>query len=868
MPAKIILEKYEVDPSEAEAGETVKVWGMIKNVGDKAEIGYVIIYVDDERIYEYTMSSPLDPGSSFAFSTNFTMPNKSVEVKFYSGHWDSDENRWVGDDAKTLTVGLVTPRPKAKFTVAALKHGIHTYTPGDSFTVSKGDPITVAVRVKNEGGAGWVALQVWNHMLHNGHLWKTYYFESGEEKDIVEEFTINNVGSFEIELILYNGNGEWEQSDTSGRFYVTVEAGEPDIRIVSITCSPATIYANEETHTLVVVKNYGNAPGTTSVAVLSTSPSGKTGRQSKSVELDPGEEETLDFPWTLDEVGEWRFEVVDTDLSCTVTVQERDYVSEVISAFHAGFETFIEYMQEFAGTIQDLAQAAFELWKESVENFIQYIDWLAEWSAEKVWEVVMNFCNIVECDEYFVSLMNYFTDLYSELRTVEEARSDAEYYADIAMKMYRGEEVEYVEVRVDGALGRVLGALATYESALFFETLAGWAMADLFLPSHSMAVYTLIDQNMWEAAKAANDEYQYAIATANLVMCILAAVVTGISIRGVDRRQQTLFKSYQTFAKKYGKPIGMSAIAWAVAFFYMYVYRGAQFYHDKMELAIVNKLRIPWKPPGVGEKTGVLDITSEPTNAEIYIWQDNEWKSTLMTTPAKIILPAGTQKVKLYTIDWRGYPYEKVIEVNIEYMKTTTEHVILSKEPRLPEEFEATVVEIRDKGTVVVAKNSDRIFVRLAGLDMPQLFTNSIFCSQCGGTVTISWKDWLDKCKNYLGQIAEGEKVIVLSDDNVKTLKEWDSVSENEVDKLLAVLVRKRDNLNINTAVIGAGYACANFKPGYVNKHVDKGEFLKAGALAIKSGYGIFSEITCPKKTITITSTPSAKIYIDRVYIK
>ena len=865
MPAKIILEKYDIDPTDPEAGETVDVWGKITNVGDKAETAYIIVYADDEKIYEHTTRSPLEPGTSYAFSTKFTMPNKPyVDVKFYSGHWDSDKGRWVQDDSKTVRI----PAPLAKFTVAALSYGTRTYLPGDSFTVSQGDTITIAVRVKNEGGAGKVALQVWNHTLSKGYFWKEYQFESGEEKDIAEEFSIDNVGSFEIELILYNGNESWEQSDVSGRFYVTVEAGKPDIRIVSITCSPATIYANEETHTFVVVKNYGDAPGTKSVAVLSTSPSGKTGRQSKSVELDPEEEETLDFPWTLDEVGEWKFEVVDTDLSCTVTVQERDYVSEVISAFHAGFETFIEYMREFAGTIQDLAQAAFELWKESAENFIQYIDWLVEWSAEKVWEVVMNFCNIVECDEYFVSLMNYFTDLYSELRTVEEARSDAEYYADIAMKMYRGEEVEYVEVRVDGALGRVLGALATYESSLFFETLAGWAIADLFLPSHSMVVYNLIERGMWEAAKEANDKFQYAIASANIVMCVLAAVVSGLSFKGVDRRQQTLFKSYQSFAKKYGKPIGISAIAWAVAFFYMYVYSAAQFFHDKMELLIANKLRIPWKPPGVGEKTGVLDITSEPTNAQIEFWQDNTWKPTQLITPAKIMLPVGKQKVRLYTVDWRGYPYEKVIEVDIEYMKTTTRHVVLDKKPRLPEEFEATVVEIRDKGTVIVARDTERIIVRLAGLDMPQLFTNSIFCSQCGGTVTISWKNWLDKCKNYLGQIAEGEKVIVLSDDSVKTLKEWDSVSENEVDKLLAVLVRKRDNLNINTAVIGAGYACANFKPGYVNKHVDKGEFLKAGALAIKSGYGIFSEITCPKKTITITSTPSAKIYIDRVYIK
>jgi endonuclease YncB( thermonuclease family) len=594
----------------------------------------------------------------------------------------------------------------------------------------------------------------------------------------------------------------------------------------------------------------------------------------QKITLSPHETRTVEWRnRVFSEVREYKIGVCADGYcdSITYTPAETDWVSGIISAFQSGFEAFVEYMEQFAGAIQDLAEAAHQILQQSIEDFVEFIDWLIEWSAEKVWEVVDALCKLIDCNQLLLDLLNLYTDLYSKVRTVEQAKGDAEFYADLLEKLYYNpESVEYVEMRVgvaSGAIGRVLGSVSTVIAAIGLESLIGWGLCDNFLATHSMIVYNLMERNMWEAAKEANDKLQYSIAVANIIMVVTAGVVSGLAFKNVDRRQQTLFKSYKNYATKYGKPIGAAAIAWALAFYYMYVFKAYQLAHDKYEILIYNKLGIPWTPPGVGEESGVLYITSEPTNALIYVWQDGEWKATQMVTPARIRLPVGRQRIKLYTIDWRGYEYEAVVDVDIPLHAGVDKHVVLSKKLAIPERFEGTVVEVRDKGTIMVYRDGVNVMVRLAGLDMPQLFSNSLYCSQCVGSINVSWKDWLDKCKSYLATIVEGEEVIVLSDDSRKTVREWDSVSENEVDKLLAVVIRKKDNVNVNLEVIKYGYACCNLKPNLINKHVDKGKFLEAGAFAIERGYGLFSVVRCPKRSITVTSYPAAKVYVDRRHI-
>jgi len=122
--------------------------------------------------------------------------------------------------------------PDAEFVVAGIAYKERSYLPGDSFTVARGDEITLAVRVENYGDTGEVALQVYNWSLKKEHLWKEYIIWNREERilrgldpwvDITEKFTIDDTGEFEIEFVLYNKvDDEWVYGDSSGRFYVTV----------------------------------------------------------------------------------------------------------------------------------------------------------------------------------------------------------------------------------------------------------------------------------------------------------------------------------------------------------------------------------------------------------------------------------------------------------------------------------------------------------------------------------------------------------------------------------------------------------------------------------------------------------------------
>jgi len=914
-------------------------------------------------------------------------------------------------------------------------------------------------------------LQVWNHTLSKGYFWKEYQFESGEEKDIAEEFSIDDVGSFEIELILYNGNESWEQSDASGRFYVTVEAGKPDIRIVSISCSPATIYANEETHTFVVVKNYGDAAGTKSVAVLSTSPSGETGRLSKPVELDPGEEETLDFPWTLDEVGEWRFEVVDTNLSCSVNVLpakddipgwvntivgwvnqgkeaflntvrdvkdyllpiwnnlvkpifdyspkvlqtifewflekgaefadffkpmldffERDWSADLSSAFSKGREAFISWLEDTYRYIDNSSWVNFarQKWEESVAAFCEAIDAIQEWDPNKAIEVGYVMLTAVAGEDlanWKAVTRRILEWMVSVARTIEDVEVQIE---QMISELAEGFEqagvlgLDYLKNKLRALSPFVAPAVLTagITVLMFIAEVVGYKAFLLFiceewLQASGMGVWVLISNKDWAGAAEALKDFQFkiyvyfiilfALCVVSLVAIVfaperiaawatkatkvakelqlaeqvaessarlekarktleeakaladakrwelaaekarLAAAEAGeipeglteyyrlrvkqksaelqAAMRRVERAIEErdaaeVSKAYKeaqiyhlvaeklsTVTTYLAKAAGVFMDLTVGLVFYMYG-TTAQRQYENYKRLIDAKIGIAYKPPKEGEKTGILEASSDPPDAKIYVWQDNEWRYTLTNTYGTVVLPIGRHKIKLELTDWRGYHWIKETEVEIKEGERTTISLSLDRADIVPvgvEEIDAYVIEAYSGDVIDVESEGRRFCVKLAGIDAPKLYRSSFYCSNCEGTRTIDWKEWLSKCRDYLNQLIQGKTVKLLVDSSNITERVLNSLTGEEEWMVLAVVMRGDDN--INEAMVVSGYACCDFRQPFMIKHVDKSKLLRAGATAIRNGSGVFSEITCPKKRIKITTTPSGRVYIDGVKI-
>jgi len=183
----------------------------------------------------------------------------------------------------------------------------------------------------------------------------------------------------------------------------------------------------------------------------------------------------------------------------------------------------------------------------------------------------------------------------------------------------------------------------------------------------------------------------------------------------------------------------------------------------------------------------------------------------------------------------------------------------------VPEEIKGIRVETyRDKPVMFWAETDEgaRIPVRLAGINTVRQWETSFDCSVCG---TISFKDWnetgrpiRDWAERILEQHTTGTLTIKSDRTNQKILEEkrpW----------LLAVVYQEGREESTNEIMLLNGAACCLFGR-WSNKHVDKSKYISSQMIAINAGAGMWEYVTCPLKRITITSTPSAKIYLDGKY--
>ena len=282
-----------------------------------------------------------------------------------------------------------------------------------------------------------------------------------------------------------------------------------------------------------------------------------------------------------------------------------------------------------------------------------------------------------------------------------------------------------------------------------------------------------------------------------------------------------------------------------------------------------------YKPPEPGTPTGLLKVYTDPAGAFIYVFQDGEWRFAGKSPGDTIILPVGKQRIKLQLVDYRGYMWEKEITVEVERMftpgiidseKITEVSVTLNRVDIVPkgqETVKAKVIQAISGDVLDVETEYGRRFrVKLAGVNAPKLYKNQIYCEQCGAQ-PISWKDWFNQSANQLNALIQGQTVTLKIDQDEITVKEYNSVTTDEEEMVLAVVYKGDENINVE--MIKTGLACADFR--FINKFVDKTEFLKAQSEAIASKSGFFSVIQCEVKLINVSSNVYSKLYINDVYM-
>jgi len=390
-----------------------------------------------------------------------------------------------------------------------------------------------------------------------------------------------------------------------------------------------------------------------------------------------------------------------------------------------------------------------------------------------------------------------------------------------------------IKPRIGGWL-RVCGILASWYGAwslfLFLQEEA--------LQTTSMGVWVQVSGKQWESAEAT-------------------------------------LETYKDLLDLYEKLLKVSWVAPPLPIFYEPYLKAGKMQYSAYKKAIADHKDDIYKPPGAGVETGPVYISSEPSEAEIYWWQDGEWKPTYMTTPQWLALPKGKQKIRLHVIDWQGVEWEKVEEINVlspTEVKSDDDYkhfITLEKvKPPIPEEFKVWVTRIVDGDTVATSlnavdlktnesvslpeyitpagKKTGECHIRLAGINSCES-DGTITCECCPDLKKVDTK-WYRAAKDNLLPINK-EYVIVKVD------------PENQMDKNGRILgVVFKDNVNYNLKQITDGMACVQTY-GQTNKYVDKEVYTEAETEARNKKIGIWS---LPTGKLHITSSPTgAKIYID-----
>ncbi|GAH57119.1 unnamed protein product, partial [marine sediment metagenome] len=167
-----------------------------------------------------------------------------------------------------------------------------------------------------------------------------------------------------------------------------------------------------------------------------------------------------------------------------------------------------------------------------------------------------------------------------------------------------------------------------------------------------------------------------------------------------------------------------------------YVIAGFALYdsYKNYEILIADHLTIPFNPfPDIIDEdgAGIIKLITDRPGAEISIWQDGEWKSTLVKTPQTLLLSPIEYKFRFYLMDfkldeWEGEETFTIVKESVLEPEVIQLTKVVPVRPPLPESLTATVVGHIDGDTIRVRIAEppvgipDVFDVRFLGINTPE----------------------------------------------------------------------------------------------------------------------------------------------------
>jgi len=482
------------------------------------------------------------------------------------------------------------------------------------------------------------------------------------------------------------------------------------------------------------------------------------------------------------------------------------------------------------------------------------------------------------------------------INEAKKAGYDYERFRSEAIEMVKAVEpevnlpsVEFITIEsliaptAAAAARKIITPIVAVSTIIGSQYVITWYCMDNLQFIYTSRVRQNIENNQWVLAwDAIKDLYGYVWGAQ--VAIVAAAVASAILSETIAIR--ILGKDTVVAAKKAARIAAFSLSAFIAAWGVSGV-RSMLIYADSARVLVSAKLGIkPWSdlppptsyakhllenptaPYPTSENAGFLHITTDPPYAWIAVWNDTakRWElASAYVTPTEIALPEGTYRLKFHTVDFRGYiyEYEGVYTVKAGERVNVNVKLIRQEEYIPPGEHECYLIKIDDDDPLVfvVDYNGKTAKVRLAGLESTRKWLDTGFTCDVGGVVDIKWDQWVEEGKEFL-QILIGLARRLIEPGTKITVKVDGSVYIPQRGETLPLAVVYMNSTDVNELFLENGIACYNSQ--YNNKYVDPAKYIAASNRAISIGAGMWKYVTVSKKKITIESTPSSKVYIDR----
>jgi len=818
------------------SGKTIKAVASISNSGER---GVISFWVKDETNNKWLGSddSTLNTGDVYDFEVSFTLSPGSYTIKFYGCH---KENTSIFIDEHGGEFNITVE--EAGY-ISIIDIQFDPATPFD-------DEVTdIKALIKNTGG---------QTVTENIHCYVDGYELPDSPKQVTLKPDEQTTVTFSRQFYAGDHTVQVTSDEDSRTETITVKK-----RIeVSVSLNPDNPKIGQPFTLIATVKN-NSGERLTKMAC----PSGDLyGLPCQYVTLQPYSSKTLYWDKRqFTEPGEYVFGVcVNGICSSDITrtpeeASDSEWSNWLLDWFYEGVDFFISMLNLTYDFITAPAWNLFgnSLWEDSIDSFFSALDALYNLTAEQFVQAgkAMYEGIAVGLEEAAKSTVLSLAEWMTTVFTPEEITNDTEELISIIERAHTTGTTEYVEM--SGSWAVVAQRIAPLVAAWGTQTFLSFIIEET-LQLQNFNVKNAIETRQWELAEQQNNILN-ALTWMGCAGLLFSYVVAGYLIIRDNKLNQVI-------------KIAGVAVSTGILWVYMgYIYASINAYKTNKSVIEIQGI-LEYSPPPPDTPTGVLDISSDPSDAEVFIWQDNEWKSLgpFRKTPTKVVVSAGEHKIKVVGTLWIDGHKKAVAETTVNVNASDVTEVSLTLQPvGIPEEITGEVQEVHSGHTFEILDEDRYLWTcRVAGIDSHRLFDDTIYCSNCGGARTLSWEKWFSAAKNAVAQVIEGKRVHLMIDPDRPTINEFDSKEEKTVLKLLVSGTIETTGEDIAESILETGYACCNFKEGYINKYVDTEKLTAAEKEAINNRYGYWAELICPTLvTITLESTPSANIYIDRTKI-